>query len=41
MLAYKEGEIPERWEKHFRILSDQLHLADEVADLLREELKEG
>jgi len=38
LLVYKVDEIPERWEKHFRILSDQLHLADEVADLLRAEL---
>jgi len=38
LLVYKVDEIPERWQKHFRILSDQLHLADEVADLLRAEL---
>lgn len=38
LLVYKDDEILERWRKHFRILSDQLHLADEVADLLRAEL---
>jgi putative GTP pyrophosphokinase len=38
LLVYKVEEISERWQKHFRILSDQLHLADEVADLLRSEL---
>ena len=38
LLVYRIDEIPERWQKHFRILSDQLHLADEVADLLRAEL---
>ncbi|MBM3238117.1 hypothetical protein FJZ31_17640 [Candidatus Poribacteria bacterium] len=38
LLVYKVDEISERWQKHFRILSDQLHLADEVADLLRAEL---
>lgn len=38
LLLYKIQEVPERFQRHFRILSDQLHLADEVADLLRSEL---
>lgn len=38
LLLYKIQELPERFQRHFRILSDQLHLADGVADLLRSEL---
>lgn len=40
LLAYKVEDIPSRWQRHFRLLSDQLYLADEIADLLREELLE-
>jgi ppGpp synthetase/RelA/SpoT-type nucleotidyltranferase len=31
LLAYKVEDIPPRWQRHFRLLSDQLHLADAVA----------
>jgi len=31
LLAYKIAFLPQRWQRHFRILSDQLYLADEVA----------
>ena len=30
LLAYKLEDIPPRWQRHFRLLSDQLHLADFV-----------
>jgi len=39
LLVYKIDDIPERWQKHFKILGDQLFLSDEVAELLRTELK--